>query len=135
MYKFGKASKARLNTCRPELIEVAREVIKLVDFSVIHGYRSKEQQNLIYEQGFSKLQFPKSKHNKQPSDALDFIPFPLDWNDLRQFTFIGGLFLGVGLSKGFVLRWGGDWNKTGKLKENKFNDLGHVEFVRYLGEK
>lgn len=132
MYSFGKTSKSKLDTCRKELQDVAHEAIKLVNFSVIHGYRTEAEQNAIYEQGFSKKQFPSSKHNTNPSDAFDFVPFPIDWKDTKQFTYIAGIMIGIGLAKGIILRWGGDWKQEGKLKENKFNDLGHIEFVRML---
>ena len=54
MYTFGKSSTEKLLTCRNELQVVAHEAIKLVDFSIIHGYRTQEQQDLIYAQGLSK---------------------------------------------------------------------------------
>jgi len=132
MYSFGKSSTSKLLTCRHELQVIANEAIKLVDFSIIHGYRNQEQQDMIYEQGFSKVKFPNSKHNTNPSDAFDFMPFPVDWTDYRQFTYIAGIMIGIGLSKGMILRWGGDWDQNGKLKENKFNDFGHIEFARML---
>lgn len=132
MYTFGKTSQSKLSTCRKELQDVANEAIKLVNFSIIHGYRTEAEQNAIYEQGFSKVRFPASKHNTNPSDAFDFVPFPIDWKDTRQFTYIAGIIIGIGLAKGIILRWGGDWKQEGKLKENKFNDLGHIEFVRML---
>ena len=50
MYTFGKSSTEKLLTCRNELQFVAHEAIKLVDFSIIHGYRTQEQQDLIYAQ-------------------------------------------------------------------------------------
>ena len=74
MYTFGKSSTEKLLTCRNELQVVAHEAVKLVDFSIIHGYRTQEQQDLIYAQGLSKAKYPTSKHNSNPSDAFDFIP-------------------------------------------------------------
>ena len=129
MYTFGKSSTEQLNTCRKELQIIAYEAIKLVDFSVIHGMRSEIVQNKLFEQGFSKTKFPNSKHNSNPSDAFDFMPYPVDWKDTNQFTYIAGIIVGIGLAKGIVVRWGGDWNQKGNLKDNKFDDLGHIEFV------
>lgn len=132
MYTFGKASTERLATCRHELQVVANEAIKLVDFSIIHGYRTEAEQNLIYAQGFSKAKFPTSKHNVNPSDAFDFMPFPVDWKDTRQFAYIAGIIMGIGLAKGIILRWGGDWNQNGKINDERFLDFGHIEYVRTL---
>lgn len=134
MYTFGNASNEKLSTCRNELRLVAQEALKLVDFSIMYGYRNEADQNAAFASGHSKKQFPNSKHNVNPSDAFDFAPYPLDWEDERQFTYIAGLILGIGLSKGIILRWGGDWKQNGKLKENSFNDLGHIEFVRNLND-
>jgi peptidoglycan L-alanyl-D-glutamate endopeptidase CwlK len=132
MYSFGKKSSEKLATCRKELQDIANEAIKLVNFSVIHGYRTEEEQNAIYEQGFSKAKYPTSKHNTNPSDAFDFVPFPIDWKDTRQFAYIAGIILGIGLAKGIILRWGGDWNQNGQIKDERFLDFGHIEFKGML---
>jgi hypothetical protein len=41
-------------------------------------------------------------------------------------------FIGIGLVKGINLRWGGDWDRDSDLKDQTFNDLGHIEVVRPL---
>ena len=133
MYTFGKSSTEKLLTCINELQVVAHEAIKLVDFSIIHGYRTQEQQDLIYAQGLSKAKYPNSKHNTNPSDAFDFMPYPVDWKDTKQFSYIAGIIVGIGLAKGIILRWGGDWNQNGKINDERFLDFGHIEFVRMLG--
>ena len=76
---------------------------------------------------------PNSKHNTNPSDAFDFMPYPVDWKDTKQFSYIAGIIIGIGLAKGIVLRWGGDWNQNGKINDERFLDFGHIEFVRMLG--
>ena len=103
MYTFGKSSTEKLLTCRNELQVVAHEAIKLVDFSIIHGYRTQEQQDLIYAQGLSKAKYPNSKHNTNPSDAFDFMPYPVDWKDTKQFSYIAGIIVGIGLAKGIII--------------------------------
>ena len=42
MYKFGNTSQDRLKTCNPLIQEILEEAIKIVDFSVICGHRTKE---------------------------------------------------------------------------------------------
>lgn len=136
MYSFGKTSTEKLITCRNELQIIAKEAIKLVDFSILVGYRNEADQTAAYNQGASQTQWPNSKHNTNPSDAFDFAPYypnkKIDWKDTAGFTYIAGILIGIGLEKGIILRWGGDWKQNGKLKENGFDDLGHIEFVRML---
>ncbi len=129
MYTFGKSSIEHLNTCRKELQIVAYEAIKMTNFSIVCGIRTEIQQNKLVEQGFSKLKYPDSKHNTNPSDAFDFVPYPVDWKDSNQFTQVASMIVGIAFAKGIILRWGGDWNQTGRLKDNKFDDLGHIEYV------
>lgn len=132
MYSLDDESVEKLKSCRYELQVIANEAIKLVKFKIICGRRNEEQQNAAFEARKSKVRFPNSKHNPDPSEAYDFIPDPLDWNDLKQFSYIAGIMIGIALQKEIVLRWGGDWNQNGILKDNTFNDYGHLEFVRVI---
>ena len=76
MYTFGKSSTEKLLTCRNELQVVAQEAIKLVDFSIIHGYRTQEQQDLIYAQGLSKAKYGIT-FIVTNSETLEIVP-PVD---------------------------------------------------------
>ena len=38
-----------------------------------------------------------------------------------------GCLIGVADAMGFGIKWGGDWQRNGRLAENKFDDLYHVE--------
>lgn len=128
MPSFGERSMRHYNTLHPDLQLVLSEAIKYVDFSIICGHRDKQEQNLAFQQGRSKLRFPQSKHNSYPSDAVDIVPYPnLDWNDRERFTYIAGIIMGIAMAKGIPLRWGGDWDRDGQLKDNSFDDLPHLE--------
>lgn len=128
MYLFGATSLEKLESCHPDLIKVAHAAIHLVDFSIICGHRDQETQDSYYEMGVSRLQYPHSKHNDFPSKAFDFAPFPIDWEDHKQFIYVAGIIVGVGHSLGVALRWGGDWSGNGRLnKKGSFNDYGHIE--------
>ena len=81
MPKFGRRSKERLATCDEKLQKVFNEVIKHVDCSVLEGHRSEERQNKLYEEGKTKVKYPKGRHNASPSLAVDVAPYPIDWND------------------------------------------------------
>jgi peptidoglycan L-alanyl-D-glutamate endopeptidase CwlK len=120
MYKFGKRSKERLATCHKDLQTIANELIKIMDVTVLCGFRSKEDQNEAYDTGQSKLRYPKSKHNKQPSLAMDLAPYPIDWNDLKRFERMCGIVEGIAHEKGIKIRMGRDFS---------FNDYPHIELM------
>ena len=130
MPSFGRGSLEQLETCHPLIQELCYTIIKIFDFKVICGYRDQERQNYLKRIHKSKVIFPMSKHNKLPSEAFDFAPCPIDWNDERRFIFLAGIFKGVALEKGILIRWGGDWDGDTQLKDNKFNDYGHIELLK-----
>ena len=127
MPKFGKRSRERLSTCDKRLQEVFNEVIKTVDCSVLEGHRGKDRQNALYKEGKTKLKFPKGRHNSSPSNAVDVVPYPVDWGDRERFHLFAGFVLGIAKSMGINLRWGGDWNQNWFVDDNKFDDFPHFE--------
>jgi len=127
MYKFSQRSKERLFTCHPDIIRVMKEVIKGVDCTILEGHRHKEKQDDVYQQGLSQVMWPNSKHNQEPSLAVDVAPYPIDWNDTNRFYYFGGYVLGVADQLGINLRWGGDWDQDNDLSDQHFMDLVHFE--------
>jgi len=123
MPRFGKRSKERLKGVDAKLVNVANELIKLMDVTVIEGLRSQERQNELVAQGKSKTKFGKHVAGK----ALDLAPYPIDWDDRERFHYMGGLIRGIGHSLGVDVRWGGDWDSDGEIADNNFDDLVHVE--------
>ena len=116
MPKFSARSTSNLESCHQDLQTVMNHAIKKVDFTVIEGYRGEERQNKAYDDGFSKLRYPHSKHNQRPSMACDIIPYPFKgWKDEDGFTRCAYYILGVadmlkeyGAIEHEVV-WGGDW--------------------------
>jgi peptidoglycan L-alanyl-D-glutamate endopeptidase CwlK len=127
MASFGKKSQERLNTCDPRLVELFEEVVEHFDCTVIQGYRDEAEQNKAFEDGFSKLKYPKGSHNKYPSLAVDIAPYPIDWKDRDRFHFFAGFVKGIASQMGLNIRWGGDWNSDTHTKDNNFDDLPHFE--------
>ena len=127
MAKFGKRSKERLATCDERLQEVFNEVIKYVDCSVLEVHRSAARQNRLYEEGKTKVRYPKGRHNASPSLAVDVAPYPIDWNDRERFHLFAGFVLGMARRMGINLRWGGDWNQNFEVDDNQFDDFPHFE--------
>ena len=130
MPKFGKRSRERLTTCNKELQALFNEVVKYFDCSVLVGYRGRNEQNIAYESGHSKVEWPNGKHNKNPSSAVDVAPYPVDWEDRERFLYFGGFVKGCAYQMGIPLRWGGDWDNDTSLSDNKFDDLVHFEIRR-----
>lgn len=129
MPKFGRRSESNLKGVHPHLIEIAREVVKNLDCSVLCGRRSEEDQNKLFKAGRSKLKYPESKHNKTPSMAIDIVPYPVDWDDRERFYFFAGFFMGIASKLGYKIRWGGDWDMDNDFGDQNFDDLPHFELV------
>lgn len=135
MPSFGKSSAENLAECHPDLRAIFNEVIKTVDCSVICGHRNEADQTAAVMAGNSKVNFPNSKHNSQPSMAADVVPYPIDWEDARRFYFFAGYVFATAeklRSRGRIshgLRWGGDWNGDMRSSDNQFDDLPHFELV------
>ena len=127
MPRFGRKSKERLRTCEKDLQMLFNEVIRYVDCSVLEGNRSKDRQNKLFDEGKSKLKYPKGKHNATPSKAVDVAPYPIDWNDRERFHLFAGFVLGIAYSMDISLRWGGDWNQNFEVDDNQFDDFPHFE--------
>ena len=127
MPRFGTRSKQRLATCDERLQKVFNEVIKYIDCSVLEGHRGQERQDKLYEEGKTKLKFPKGRHNMAPSNAVDVTPYPVDWKDRERQTLFAGFVLGTARSMGIRLRWGGDWDMDFQVNDNRFDDFPHFE--------
>ena len=129
MAKFGKTSKKRLASSDERLQKVFNEVIKYIDCSVLEGHRSEERQNKLFEEGKTKVKYPKGRHNSNPSRAVDVTPYPVDWNDRERQTLFAGFVLGIARSMDIRLRWGGDWDLDFKVMDNRFDDFPHFEII------
>ncbi len=129
MPNFSNRSKRRLAQCDDRLQEILNKAIELVDFSILEGHRDEEKQNRMVAEGKSQLSWPNSRHNKNPSLAVDIAPYPIDWDDIRRFDRLSGVISGIAWTKGIEIRWGGDWDRDWDLQDNRFNDLPHFELV------
>jgi len=76
---YSKTSRDRLLTCHGDIQKVFFAVIQRVDCSILCGHRGMEEQNEAVRIGASKLNFPMSRHNQSPSEAVDVVPNPVDW--------------------------------------------------------
>jgi len=135
MPAFSEKSRAKLATCDPRLQVLFDKVIELVDITIICGMRDKAAQDAAFSGGFSKVQFPNSRHNKLPSKAVDWAPWgpgkKIFWNDRDRFLYVAGIIYGVAREHGIDnIRNGADWRRDGRTQGNRFDDLGHTEIHR-----
>lgn len=129
MSNFSKRSTSELVTCDAQLIELFGIVVKNYDCTILQGMRSEELQNEYFRTGKSQLEFPRSKHNKNPSCAVDVAPYPIDWNDQLRFYHFAGYVKGVADMLGIKVIWGGDWDNDNEFIDQTFNDLVHWELA------
>jgi len=117
------------------LIRLFENVVRDFDCSVLEGHRSEARQRELYAAGKSKVSWPHSKHNKNPSMAGDVAPYPIDWEDEGRFYYFAGFVLARAASMGISIRWGGDWNRNRHMDDQDFNDLVHFELfgAKYEG--
>ncbi len=89
---LGESSLAALGTAHPDLQRLIKLVSQyvdagalkyagIVDIAVLCGYRDKAGQDAAVLKKTSKTPWPKSKHNRMPSDAVDVAVFPVNYND------------------------------------------------------
>jgi len=130
MYKYGKTSTSRLETCCTKLQRLGRELIKYRDVSILCGYRNEEDQNIAFYKGKSKVKYPDSAHNMSPSRAFDIAPYHSDkphihYEDRDEFLEFAGFVRGIAASLGIDVTWGGDWDSDLDVNDQTFNDWVH----------
>jgi len=133
MYHLSESSMRRLAPCHNELRRLACEAIQTspVDFAVICGLRTEEDQNKAFEEGHSSLRWPHSRHNRSTRpdgtfdyrrcDAMDIVPYPVEWPDkkadsadeyarkLKRFVDVAAHILSTAKRLGIPIRWGGQF--------------------------
>lgn len=119
MNKFSSHSKKQLATCDNRLQEIMNRAIVEADFSILCGFRPEADQNYAFDNGFSKLKWPKSDHNFYPSRAVDAAPYPINWNDAVRFVQLSHIIKRIAEELFIEIVWGGDWVK--------FIDMPHYQ--------
>jgi hypothetical protein len=112
--RWGSKSSECRSTTSGILNKISDMVLIEMDISQVYGHRTEEEQNKLYEKGYSKVKFPNSGHNKSPSIAGDYLP--PNSNSLENFCRMRELFyfyagqLGVELRPLIIFSNGsGDW--------------------------
>lgn len=137
-FLFGTQSKEQLATCDEKLVRVATRALEMgiIDFRVLQGARTDNQQDRLFFEGKTKVRAGQSKHNvglksgREVSHAIDVVPVtPVQWEDLERFAVLAGVFFASAKLEGVELRWGGDWDGDTQTKDETFRDSGHFELM------
>ncbi len=103
--------------------------IQVTDFSILCGYRNEQEQEEAFDKGNSKKHYPDSKHNQNPSIAVDLAPYPIDWENRDRFIFLAGVIFAIAQQLEIEIRFGGNWSMSLLFEKQKFDDLVHFELV------
>ena len=125
MPHFGKRSKQRLKGVDIKLQHILNRLVEIMDVTIIEGLRSQERQDELVKKGASKTRYSKHIEGR----AVDVAPYPIDWEDRERFHYMGGMLRGIAHEMDVKIRWGGDWDSDGEIKDNSFDDLVHVELI------
>lgn len=146
---LGKASLAKLEGVHPDLVKVIKEAIKEspVDFSIVYGVRSTEEQKRLYALGRTLVN-PDGKSAKKPlgnivtqkngvsnrsnhqvkadgkGHAIDFVPYingKIDWNATNEFKIIVAHIMATAKCLGIKVVAGLYWKS--------FQDAPHIELA------
>jgi len=137
MNHFSAISIERLSTCHKDLQILFSHVLLYYDCSVLCGQRGEKDQNEAYENGYSKLKYPNSKHNSEPSMAIDVLPYEKNHIDSgkTQSAFFAGYvkavadhLFEVGAMKHHI-RLGIDWDNDLDIDDTTFWDAAHYEII------
>ena len=142
MPNFSEQSENKLKTCHPDLIMICRFVIEIFDYTVLCGWRDKEEQDKAYPK-YSNIKFPFSKHNNinkngdPQSLAIDVIPYDsikrkiVSWDADKEFCLMAGFFKMSAYALNIPIRWGHDWNNNNLMWDEvgKLKDMPHFELL------
>jgi len=122
------------------IIEVARSVEKQQEYYAIGRTTKLDRKPITNVDGINRL----SKHNKTPSEAVDFMCWHNDKEtrlkiayDKAHLSYVVGVLQSCAIElyeKGEIshlIRWGGNWDQDGVLFfDQRFDDAPHVELYK-----
>ncbi len=142
-YRYGKKSRAQLDTCDPRLRTIFNKLIEFMDVSILEGRRKFAQQLRNIGKRVSKT--IDSRHIARKDDgaidtgglskAADAAPYPIMWPDrsgdrekqIARFYYMQGAIRAIAHYEDIPIRQGVDWDRDGDFFDQNFDDLPHVE--------
>jgi peptidoglycan L-alanyl-D-glutamate endopeptidase CwlK len=134
---YSLASKNKLETCHPDLQTLFFYVSLNYENTIVCGHRGEAEQNEAFAAGNTKLKYPDSKHNSEPSMAVDAVPYEktgLDWGKTQSAYFAGFVKATAEILFrmsiiGHRIRCGIDWDNDNDIDDTKFWDACHFEII------
>jgi peptidoglycan L-alanyl-D-glutamate endopeptidase CwlK len=132
VFQLGKTSLSRLAGVHPDMMAVVQYAIRasLVDFGIPRtgGVRTKAMQAKLVKAGKSGTM--RSRHlTGHAVDVFALSGGKASW-DVNHILAIHDAFLEASEALDVPLRWGGDWDGDGKVREKGENDLVHHELSK-----
>jgi peptidoglycan L-alanyl-D-glutamate endopeptidase CwlK len=132
MFVFGKKSKKKLKNVDEVVKRVCKRALEIstVDFSVIDGFRTQEQQREMFDKGASELDGTMKISDHQTGMAVDVIPFLRGYDiwDTKDLTVRSAwlelyrAFMRAAMQEGVELEFGLGYNISGG------RDWPHISF-------
>jgi peptidoglycan L-alanyl-D-glutamate endopeptidase CwlK len=154
-FKFGENSQRQFDTLHEDLQNIFFFAIKKIDFTILEGRRTIEQQKINFIKGVSHTM--DSRHIPRFSDgeyrghynymgdscAADIFPYQVGINPwpissdsieikqkkLYRFYFLQGVIYSTAHALGIEIRQGIDWDRDFDFFDQTFDDMGHIELV------
>ena len=149
-FNLSQKSLDKMNGVDERLQRVVKRAIQLSkqDFMVLEGVRTRQQCMINYGKGRTIAQcvakgVPAQYANPNAAKvtwlndpfaskhvtgkAVDLVPYPVDWNDLKKFDVIAQAMLQASKELSIPIRWGADWDGDGKPRERGESDSPHFE--------
>lgn len=148
-YSLGAGSREKLAGVDPRLIRVIEKALTydIIDFKVICGVRTLNEQKALYAQGRTKpgkivTWTLNSRHLPDPKTglgrAVDLLPAPYDWKveddkttpeQDDNFIKLANAMLKASKELGIPIRWGANWDGDTQIREKGESDNPHFEMA------
>lgn len=110
-FKLSKRSLDKLQGVNPKLVDVVKRAIEIttVDFAVIDGVRTPEQQMEYFKKGVSQVAVGGKHVEGEAVDLMAFVGNRGSW-ELNLYDNIADAMKQAAIEKNVALRWGAAWN-------------------------
>ena len=154
---MNQTSINKLMTCKTPLIKFGTALDLVVPSIVMWGHRPEKDQQKMYDSGRSRAKPGQSKHNVNPSEAIDIVYDTVDWQALDDYWRVlkwvrqgkridpqkyknatmewaraywyCGMAMMIAKDHGINIRGGHNWDGDFDIKDQNFYDLFHFELI------
>lgn len=135
-HEWSKSSEQKLHTCKPQLVELCNETLRIfpLDIIIIEGARSDDRQEEMFRTGVSLARAGESKHNTNDSEplsrAVDMAPLrfgKIEWDNRELWIGFTSFVRGLAEARGIPIRSGIDWDSDFDFTDHKLWDGPHFE--------